>query len=438
MVLTTLLSYPQQGFLDKLANVLLTPTCYLFGKRYTLINTRTIEKPFSKSFLKTTLAIIVLIPSFFLGILLKLPIIILDRKFTQAQQIHKHPTTTPSRHRRQQTLYSSTELDLSSVILHHYTSKSSASKKLDKQLAFARQQQSQERSKGFYYQKFRLSRIRPSSFPEIVTVADTNPYIATTQGRRDYMEDVSSVNTFTINTQPAKLIILCDGHAGGEAANFVSLHFSQILQQCFSQHPSDTLTDDYITDIITQSCFDTNQQLNDYLLHNNIRDLHGSSISPGTTFLAVLTIDNVSYIINIGDSRAITLSPTTSCLQLTEDATVGNPHFDKSLLDAHHKISYDEEDHLYRVDDVLAVARNLGSPEISLPCKPKITKITSDHPLLLASDGLWKVASSQEVATATQKMLADQIPLAQIPSKLVLLALHHGSDDNITIIITTP
>ena len=99
-----------------------------------------------------------------------------------------------------------------------------------------------------------------------------------------------------------------------------------------------------------------------------------------------------------------------------------------------------------RVNGILSVARAVGDKGIvgdggkcCVSPNPKITCFSladcEEGLLLLASDGLYEVASTNEVGQAIYAMVQEGLALQEMSRKLVYSAIMQDSGDNVTVII---
>ncbi|KAG9449104.1 hypothetical protein H6P81_009069 [Aristolochia fimbriata] len=179
-------------------------------------------------------------------------------------------------------------------------------------------------------------------------------------------------------------------------------------------------------------------------------DVAGESIAPdmvGSTAVTVVVSSCQIIASNCGDSRAV-LCRGSQTIPLTID----------------HKP--DREGELARIEEnggkvinwngprvlgVLAMSRSIGDhylrpwiipvPEITFT-----TRTEEDECLIVASDGLWDVMSNEEVGEVTRQMLRRQrrlaltverpiLPAQAVAERLVELAYHKNSSDNISVIV---
>lgn len=99
-----------------------------------------------------------------------------------------------------------------------------------------------------------------------------------------------------------------------------------------------------------------------------------------------------------------------------------------------------------RVNGALAVARSIGDKHIgpAVSPRPKVTLLPLRHVpngahLVLACDGLFDVASSQQVAEAVVYVAskATQNEVADIAEALVAASLVAGSTDNVSTVVVS-
>ncbi len=176
----------------------------------------------------------------------------------------------------------------------------------------------------------------------------------------------------------------------------------------------------------------------------------------GTTATCALKIGEQIYLINVGDSRTI-LVKKESVYPLTEDASPGEARFKRAVKKMGGMVMrWPPGSSVFRVNAESAVARDIGYG--SLSAQPKISLLSAgkaedkDLPeegrlfyregdyLVLASDGLWNDATTQEVGKAIQWMdskgaTPNQMALALAQETQDLLLGAHGGVDNVTVMV---
>jgi len=149
---------------------------------------------------------------------------------------------------------------------------------------------------------------------------------------------------------------------------------------------------------------------------------------------------------NVGDSRAI-LCRKGKAIDMTRDHKPGDDQERKRIEAMGEEIEWDPFGQVYRVRD-LSLSRAIGDrfakPVVS--SEPEIMTFPvvddEDEFVLLASDGLWDVMSSQEVVDFVSETLSAQIENYSEPDKrknmaLIIAneALERGSADNVCVVL---
>ena len=182
----------------------------------------------------------------------------------------------------------------------------------------------------------------------------------------------------------------------------------------------------------------------------------------GSTAVATIlheTIDGTRTLLsaNIGDSRGV-LSRNGAAVDLTRDHKPNDEREKARILAMGEKIEWDHYCKVHRVRN-LSLSRAVGdkfakpavSGEVEIKCFPIIDD--KDEFIILASDGLWDVMSSQEVVTYVHKRLKaqpkdgaaitcdeDMACLKYLRRKnmsrfIANEALRRGSGDNISVVL---
>ena len=114
-----------------------------------------------------------------------------------------------------------------------------------------------------------------------------------------------------------------DGHGGDKCANFLSqyLHKFVILDDSFPERPIDALKNGF------------------KMAEKRFKEIHwkkdGLRDNSGSCAVVVLIVDNMCYVANVGDSRAILSSEKSSkCIPLTRDHKPCDPREQKRIIEA--------------------------------------------------------------------------------------------------------
>jgi len=246
-----------------------------------------------------------------------------------------------------------------------------------------------------------------------------NYYAITDIGRKyDHNEDFYALpeanEKLTIHmkdiTQKGGLFVLCDGVGGlnaGEVAG--ELTATWILRDYYAQQDLHNLPDK-LTDVI-------------YAVNSKIYNLareHESYFGMGTTFVAVLLLNNKAFIYSAGDSRVYVLR-NKQLTQLTEDQSEVWPLYKSGVL------TKDDLRHHPRnniITMALGIEKNILLQRYTFDYK-------KDDLFLLCSDGLTDMIGDNGL----QEILLKHRTLKQIAKLLVNTANKNGGKDNITAVL---
>lgn len=259
--------------------------------------------------------------------------------------------------------------------------------------------------------------------------------IASCQGARKSMQDtdIAAHQTFKIKDAEYsfKILGVFDGHGpgGNIAAAYVKANVIQYLKDALEFHNQEMLTEQGIHDALEKCC------------QNLDADYTGPD---GTTAIIVVLLDGKIWVANVGDSRAI-LVKNGKAIQATQDAKPEIPEYRKTVeeLGGYIKIC---EGGIHRVNGVLSVARAIGDKEISgdgetccISPDPKVTRFYLKDfiggYLVVACDGLFDVASTNEIGRAITIMDALGDSTESMSKRLVYTALGRRTQDNVTVLV---
>ncbi len=244
-------------------------------------------------------------------------------------------------------------------------------------------------------------------------------------GRRPTMEDEHLAVSFDLLINkaryPIRLFGIFDGHGGTEAARFLKERLQAKLEKTLIEMNPNGLTDEGIWNALKL----TFVQLN--------KEFSGDS---GSTATVCLTLDGKLWTANVGDSRTI-LSNGGEVLQLSEDAKPADPKYTKGIENRSGVVLWNQG---MRVNGNLAVARSLGDHSLNgaISARPKITMIPLEtirpgSDLVMACDGIYDVASSQQIGRAMRDNEAET-PETRA-RKIVFSAFEAQSTDNLSAMV---
>ncbi|NXN36826.1 ILKAP phosphatase, partial [Rhinoptilus africanus] len=236
-----------------------------------------------------------------------------------------------------------------------------------------------------------------------------------------------------------------DGHGGVRASKFAAQNLHQNLIKKF---PKGEVVS--VEKTVKRCLLDTFKHTDEEFLKQ------ASSQKPawkdGSTATCVLAVDNILYIANLGDSRAI-------LCRYNEES---RKHAALSLSKEHNPTQYDERMRIQkaggnvrdgRVLGVLEVSRSIGDGQykrcgvISVPDIKRCQLTHNDRFILIACDGLFKVFTPEEavnfivscledknIQTREGKLEADARYEAAC-NRLANKAVQRGSADNVTVMV---
>lgn len=270
----------------------------------------------------------------------------------------------------------------------------------------------------------------------IWTAKETLSTVFATQGFREYMEDthIRIENIFGIG-----IYGIFDGHSGAFASSFAEAFFIKVivneLQLCASHSEKCVYADPVHGNLnFVQMLLDCIHQAEYQLKTATIRHLHNS----GTTCLIVIAEERKLTVANLGDSRGVMCNWNGTVIDLTFDHKPNREDEKQRIETAGGKIYFEG---VWRVRG-LALSRSLG--DYGLKLDQNIIISTPDifiwdlerhRPtfMILASDGLWDVMSSQYAVDFISNRYLHQDDFGA--RELVVRALDLNSKDNITVLI---
>ncbi|XP_041120213.1 integrin-linked kinase-associated serine/threonine phosphatase 2C isoform X2 [Polyodon spathula] len=279
-------------------------------------------------------------------------------------------------------------------------------------------------------------------------------FVAARKGEREDMQDAHVLlNDFSAEVSPLPASVsrlsyfaVFDGHGGARASRFAAQNLHLNLARKFPKGDVSNMEK-----MVKKSLLDSFKQTDDDFLK------HASSQKPawkdGSTATCVLVVDDVLFIANLGDSRAVL------CRASGEDSKKMST---LALSKEHNPTQYEERIRIQRaggtvrdgrVLGVLEVSRSLGDGQykrcgvISTPHLRRCQLTPNDRFLLLACDGLFKVFSPEEAVSFVVPILEEETleqkegktlqdaRFETACSRLANEAVRRGCADNVTVLL---
>lgn len=299
--------------------------------------------------------------------------------------------------------------------------------------------------------------------------------LALEQGPRDTMEDVAQV------IEKAKLGFLFatvfDGHGGSAAASYLQEHFYDVVSEILDKHGNDIECSIDLDEEEGLCCpIQLHAALTESFKNADAKLLHWLSTyvkdeddaRSGCTATALLVRPELAVIANVGDSRAV-LSRGGKAIDLTTEHRVyGKGATVSAETDRVESVGGWVDDG--RVCGVLAVSRAFGDPDFKgnglhsmlkrgitdgfwsqdfadgrhfsgdpVTVEPDVFELSlqeNDEFLIVATDGLWDVVSSQEAITMARGELYKKGRDPQAAADLLVrAALRRRTQDNVAAVV---
>ncbi|XP_074497001.1 integrin-linked kinase-associated serine/threonine phosphatase 2C isoform X2 [Sebastes fasciatus] len=232
-------------------------------------------------------------------------------------------------------------------------------------------------------------------------------YVAVRRGEREEMQDAhillpdmsGCLSALPGQVSRVSYFAVFDGHGGARASRFAAEHLHHNLAKKFPSGETEN-----VDKLIRKCLLDTFRQTDDDFLKK------ASSQKPawkdGSTATCVLVVDDVVYVANLGDSRAVLCR-----MEATGGADGRRRSLTLPLSTDHNPTIYKERMRIQRaggtvrdgrVLGVLEVSRSIGDGQykrcgvISSPDMRRCQLTANDRFIILACDGLFKVFSADE------------------------------------------
>jgi protein phosphatase len=206
------------------------------------------------------------------------------------------------------------------------------------------------------------------------------------------------------------LCVVCDGMGGAKAGNVAS----SLAADTFAQEVKRTLKGRKKNNI-EQLLFEAVNLANDTVYQQS--KVSEEYDGMGTTLVAALVRGKTVNIVNVGDSRAYSIS-TEGIRQITVDHSVVQMMVQRGELSKERAKCYPGKNY---------ITRAIGTEE-TVTCDGFLTQLTKGEYLLLCSDGLTNVVNDQEILF---EVLHGGTP-DSCCQRLIEIAKHRGAPDNVT------
>ncbi|XP_074535859.1 integrin-linked kinase-associated serine/threonine phosphatase 2C [Halichoeres trimaculatus] len=283
-------------------------------------------------------------------------------------------------------------------------------------------------------------------------------FVAARRGEREEMQDAhvlmpdmsACLSSLPGHVSRVSYFAVFDGHGGARASRFAAENLHHNLAKKFPNGEKENLDK-----LIKKCLLDTFRQTDEDFLKK------ASSQKPawkdGSTATCVLVVDDMVYVANLGDSRAVLCR-----MESTAEADGERRSVTLALSKEHNPTIYEERMRIQRaggtvregrVLGVLEVSRSIGDGQykrcgvISTPDLRRTQLTANDKFILLACDGLFKVFSADEAVKYVLRVLQEgsmeqkeglseeELRFESACQQLASEAVRRGCADNVTVIL---
>lgn len=213
-------------------------------------------------------------------------------------------------------------------------------------------------------------------------------------------------------------ILVADGMGGECNGDIASRIAVETIAETLSRNLTTATSDSALKDLSSTAIFRADAKIMDYI------DRNPASFGMGTTVLLAIRKEDKLYISWCGDSHCYVFSHG-ALKSVTKDHSYVQELIDSKQI---------TEKESYTHPDNNLITRYVGGG--SETCIPDFCchEISNSDIIVLCSDGLSGYCQLKDI----ENIITANSDLAKLPSQLLNLAVQHGSDDDITIVVLYP
>lgn len=241
--------------------------------------------------------------------------------------------------------------------------------------------------------------------------------VAHTKGQRREMEDAHTA--FQLSNG-ALVRGVFDGHGGTDVSTYCANRLQSLLEQQLQGLCADQ--DQEIDAALRAACTVLKTEIGDYIA--------------GTTATVMVLWGGITWVVQVGDSRALAIFPDGLVQTLTEDASLSTPRYTQKVTQRGGQIRGGLDGALRAYG--LNTARGIeGGKRNGIVANPKITryKFEQQPVFFVGCDGVFEQLTNAEVGRAVAQLSQLGVSHEEIADVMVRVAVDSGSEDNITAMV---
>lgn len=281
----------------------------------------------------------------------------------------------------------------------------------------------------------------------------------TNKGRRPSQEDAYILHEVLGSKESSLLLAgVADGHLGKAASSYVKSEFPVVISEILWKRSKSDGIDlsrllfdawDQVCETYRSRCISGEECAADYNPRDGFLMANTGSVDAiagsTTCLMAIDAQTSQMSCLNCGDSRGLVVDAEGQLVYVTKDHT---PEHDQQRLIEGRSQGKDYEAPLCRAgrwsisvgDFCYALARSLEGPFATskgIVSEPDIVQFhaPTGTTVVVATDGLWEVMDSEQVAHMVAQMRRQSESAAEVAKALCALAVRNGSSDNVSAVV---
>eukprot|EP00026_Physarum_polycephalum_P014356 Phypoly_transcript_14862.p1 GENE.Phypoly_transcript_14862~~Phypoly_transcript_14862.p1 ORF type:complete len:282 (+),score=39.60 Phypoly_transcript_14862:74-919(+) len=262
--------------------------------------------------------------------------------------------------------------------------------------------------------------------------------VAESRGRRPYMEDRHIVASKLPTFSAFSLFGIFDGHGGSKAAESIKELIVPTVETHIHKGKLLSITDPELRGQAMKTVLH-NSLLEVDTLYESINSMGGKGGSTAIVALIWSSKTPLLAVANVGDCRCLIINDDGRFEPLSVDHKPNHPP-ERARIEGIGGRIIQEPNNVCRVEGILAVSRAIGDyhlkPYVIPDPEVTLTTLQSHHQVIvMASDGVWDVMSSEECVQQVRLTLAMLRSPGKAAHEVVRVSGQRGGTDNMTCMV---